>query len=281
MSKKILTLLNDNSVLVEEAAKRLLSEKDSDYKELFDAMEYAVFGGGKRIRPTLTLEFAKCFGGSVESALPLALAVELVHNYSLVHDDLPCMDNDDMRRGKPSTHKAYGEATALLCGDALLTEAFSVISKNEALTAYARIEAIKALAECSGARGMIGGQQIDLDGEKRKLTLNEHKKMNMLKTGALINCACTLGCIAAGADEKAFKAAKCYSENIGLAFQVIDDLLDMEEEEGKTTYLGFMNETEARDYAAELTNNAINALNGYENSENLVEIAVYLRERTV
>lgn len=281
MSKRILEVLNSNSALVEEAAKRLFSEKDSDYTELFDAMEYAVFGGGKRIRPTLVLEFAKCFGGSVEATLPLALAVELVHNYSLVHDDMPCMDNDDMRRGKPSTHKKYGEATALLCGDALLTEAFSVISGNEALTARARLDAVKRLAKCSGAYGMIGGQQIDLTGEKRKLTLSEHKKMNMLKTGALINCACILGCIAAEADKKAFEAAECYSENIGLAFQVTDDLLDMGEEDGKTTYLSFMSEDEARNYAAKLTENAINAVKNFEHSETLIELAEFLRERTV
>ncbi len=279
--KQILSVLSSNSALVEETAKKLFSSKDGDYKELFESMEYAFFGAGKRIRPTLTLEFAKMLGGKAEAALPLALAVELIHNYSLVHDDLPCMDNDDMRRGKPSTHKAYGEATALLCGDALLTEAFSVIASSGELSDSAKIKAVGVLAECSGIRGMIGGQQIDLSGEERRLTQDEHRKMNALKTGALIKCACLLGCIAADADEKAFDAAKIYAENIGLAFQVTDDLLDMGQEDEKTTYLTFMSEDGAREYAAKLTDDAVNAVSGYKSSETLVALARFLQERTV
>lgn len=279
--KKILSVLSSNCDLVENEAKKLFAAKDKDYKELFESMEYAFFGAGKRIRPTLTLEFAKMLGGSTEAALPLALAVELIHNYSLVHDDLPCMDNDDMRRGKPSTHKAYGEATALLCGDALLTEAFSVVYNTKALSDSAKIQAVGALAEYAGVRGMIGGQQIDLIGEEKKLTESEHKKMNALKTGALIKCACLLGCIAANADEKAFDAATVYAENVGLAFQVTDDILDAGEEDEKTTYLSFMSVDEAAQYARELTDGAVNAISVYENSETLIELARFLQERTV
>ena len=277
----ILTVLTNNSELVENSAKQLFADKDTEYALLYDAMEYAFFGAGKRVRPTLTLEFAKMLGGDEKAALALALAVELVHNYSLVHDDLPCMDNDDMRRGKPSNHKVYGEATALLCGDALLTEAFSVICESKELSAEAKVKAVKALSDYSGIRGMIGGQQIDLIGEERRLTESEHKKMNMLKTGALIKCACLMGCIAANADEKAFEAATVYAENVGLAFQVTDDILDMGEEDEKTTYLSFMSKDEAIAYAKQLTNGAIEAINPYENSDTLIALARFLQERKI
>lgn len=277
----ILSVLTNNSGLVEDGAKKLFSEKDGDYGVLFESMEYSFYGAGKRIRPTLTLEFAKMLGGSTEAALPLALAVELVHNYSLVHDDLPCMDDDGMRRGKPSNHKVYGEATALLCGDALLTEAFSVICSAKTLSDSAKVRAVAVLSECAGAHGMIGGQQIDLMGEEKKLTETEHKKMNALKTGALIKCACLLGCIAANADERAYEAAKIYAENVGLAFQVTDDILDMGEEDEKTTYLTFMSVEESKEYAKSLTDTAVNAISGYENSGTLIELARFLQERSI
>jgi geranylgeranyl diphosphate synthase type II len=191
------------------------------------------------------------------------------------------MDNDDVRRGKPSCHKAYGEATALLCGDALLTEAFGVICSVSTLSDSAKVKAVALLSQCAGLNGMIGGQQIDLIGEIKDLSEQEHHKMNLYKTGALIKCACLLGCIAAGADEKAFEAASIYGESVGLAFQVTDDLLDMYEEEGKTTYLDFMDESQARIFASSLTNKAINAVSGYKNSETLVALARFLRDRTV
>ena len=171
MMNGILTVLNSNSELVEAEAKKLFADKDADFAVLYNSMEYAFFGAGKRVRPTLALEFAKMLGAEAKKALPLALAVELVHNYSLVHDDLPCMDDDDMRRGKPSCHKAYGEATALLCGDALLTEAFSVICGSKEISDSAKVKAVKALSDYSGIRGMIGGQQMDLLGEEKRYTL--------------------------------------------------------------------------------------------------------------
>lgn len=279
--KEILSVLTTNSELLEKTARKLFAKKDCDFAELFDAFDYAFFGAGKRIRPTLTLEFTRMLGGSDEAALPLALAVEMIHNYSLVHDDLPCMDNDDMRRGKPSCHKAYGEATALLCGDALLTEAFGVICSSSALSDSAKVKAVALLSQYAGLNGMIGGQQIDLMGEQKRLTKDEHNKMNLYKTGALIKCACLLGCIAAEADEKAFAIASIYGENIGLAFQVTDDLLDMGEEDSKTTYLTFMSEAQAKEYASQLTNGAISAVSEYKNSETLIALAKFLQERTV
>ncbi|MBR6634942.1 MAG: polyprenyl synthetase family protein, partial [Clostridia bacterium] len=189
-------------------------------------MLYSLKNGGKRVRPMLVLEFCRVCGGDVQAALPFACAVEMIHTYSLIHDDLPCMDDDDFRRGMPSCHKQYGEATALLAGDGLLTLAFSVLSKA-ALSAERKIEAVKVLADCAGHLGMIGGQTMDLAHEGQKITLDQLRKTDALKTGRLIRCACALGCIAAGADEEMHKAAEKYADSIGLAFQIVDDLLDI------------------------------------------------------
>ena len=279
--------LEANARKTEAKIAELLSKRDPDFAVLFDAMSYSASSGGKRVRPTLTLEFARmlsCDPKVEAGALTLAAAIELIHTYSLIHDDLPCMDNDDMRRGKPTNHKVYGEATALLAGDALLTLAFEAVTKSSDLSDKAKIRAVSLLAQSAGACGMIGGQQLDLLGEERtrkteKFDFSLHRKMNLLKTGALISCAAQLGCIAAGADEAAFSAAKDYAENVGLAFQVTDDLLDMGEEDEKTTYLSFMTAKEAAKYASELTDNAVKAVSGFENSENLVSLAIQLRDR--
>ena len=279
--KRILTVLNSNGELVSAELCRMLGKRDDDFGALYDSMEYSALGRGKRIRPTLTLEFSRMLGGSDECALPLAAAVEAVHTYSLIHDDLPCMDDDDERRGKPTNHKVYGEATALLAGDALLTAAFSLICGSEALSDSQKVRAVKLLSDSAGMNGMIGGQQIDLNGEKERLGRELHRKMNRLKTGALIKCAALLGCIAADADEKAFGAAELYAENVGLAFQVTDDLLDSGEEDEKTTYLSYMTADEAKAYAAELTDGAINAVSGFEGSETLVGLARFLQDRSI
>ena len=280
----MLNCLEVNAKKTEEKISELLAERDSDFGILFDSMAYSANGGGKRIRPTLTLEFARMLSDDpkVEAgALTLAAAIELIHTYSLIHDDLPCMDNDDMRRGKPTNHKVYGEATALLAGDALLTLAFEAVANSPDLSDKAKAEATLLLARSAGARGMIGGQQLDLLGEdsKTRFDLALHRKMNLLKTGALISCAAQLGCIAAGADADTFVKAREYAENVGLAFQVTDDLLDMGEEDEKTTYLSFMTADEARSYASVLTENAIKAISGFKNSENLVSLALILRDR--
>lgn len=283
--KKILTVLSSNAFLTEKEIEKIISEVSEktaeEFRVLPESMLYSANGGGKRIRPTLTIEFCKLFSGDVKAALPLAAAVELVHTYSLIHDDLPCMDNDDTRRGKPTNHKVFGEATALLAGDGLLTLAFSVICSSEELSSEAKVKAVKMLADFAGANGMIGGQQIDLIGEKEMLTKAQHRQMNLLKTGALIKCAALLGCIAAGADEKAFEAAEIYAENVGIAFQVTDDILDMGEEDQKTTYLSFMTKDEAVAYAKELTEKAVDAVKNIDGSETLVELAGFLAAREV
>ncbi len=279
--KQILTKINEGAALVEAEINRILSSRDESYGVLYDSMLYSAQGGGKRIRPFLTLEFCKILGGNESAALPLAAAVELIHTYSLIHDDLPCMDNDDVRRGKPSNHKAFGEATALLAGDALLTLAFETVCNCTELSAENRLKAVKLLAEKSGVRGMIGGQQLDLAGETERLQKDTHLKMNLLKTGALIKAAALLGCIAADADEASFETADEYAENLGLAFQVTDDLLDDGEEDEKTTFLTFMTVNEARQYADALTEKAVKAISGLKNNETLTDLAYYLAKRTV
>lgn len=194
--------------------------------DIYPAMEYSLLAGGKRLRPALTMAVCRMCGGDVALALPLGCAVEMVHTYSLIHDDLPAMDNDDLRRGKPTNHKVYGEATAILAGDGLLTAAFGVIADAPGLTEGQRLAAVRALSSAAGPQGMIGGQILDMLGEQRPLTLPEIEKLQQLKTGALICCAAHMGCIAAQAGEEEALAVRHYAEKLGLAFQIQDDVLD-------------------------------------------------------
>ena len=282
MMKQILTKIKEDANLVSKVLSDALGETDPDLELVFKSMRYsALETAGKRVRPFLTVEVARTLGGSDEAALPLAAAVEAVHTYSLIHDDLPCMDDDDERRGMPSNHKVYGEATALLAGDGLLTLAFSVITESDALTDNQKVNAVKLLSHFAGARGMIGGQQIDLLGEKIKLTELQHKKMNLLKTGALIKAAALMGCIAANADTSTYECIEKYAECIGLAFQVKDDILDIGEEDEKTTYLTFMSKADAEALVNELTEKAVKAVAPIPNSEVLKDTAEFLRDRTV
>lgn len=191
-----------------------------------DAMKYSISAGGKRIRPVLTLEFCRLFGGEVEKALPFACAVEMIHTYSLIHDDLPCMDNDDMRRGRPSCHIAFGEANALLAGDGLLTLAFGTAASAELDDKKIRLACL-ALSEYAGMLGMIGGQVIDLASEGKSISPDTLIEMYTLKTGALLRLSSRLGCIAAGAGSESEKLADDFSYNLGLAFQITDDILDV------------------------------------------------------
>ena len=213
---------------------RCLAVPDIRQKNVLRAMAYSVGAGGKRVRPVLTLEFCRLCGGEPESALPFAAAVEMIHSYSLIHDDLPCMDNDDFRRGKPSCHKAFGEANALLAGDGLLTMAFEQLSKAE-LPAERIVKAVAALSGYAGAMGMIGGQVIDLESEGQPVQEQTLETMYDLKTAALLKAACALGCIAAGASEEQLTAALSYAAALGFAFQIVDDILDIE---GDSALLG-------------------------------------------
>jgi len=276
MSSKILQRLENNSHTVEKGMELFLGKSDSDISVLFDSMRYSGLMGGKRIRPTLTLEFCRALGGDEKSALRYGCALEMIHTYSLIHDDLPCMDNDDFRRGKPSNHKKFGEATALLAGDALLTLAFETACGNDGKP-ECDIAAVKVLAECAGAFGMIGGQQLDLDFEKGAPEFELFLKMNALKCGELIRAACLLGCIAAGKKDDAhvMKAAEKYAYGVGVAFQIEDDLLDIGEE-NKTTFLSYMSETEARAYAEKITADAKAAVVSFDGEGVLCGIADYL-----
>lgn len=190
---------------------------------LHEALSYALLGGGKRLRPALVRLFCELHGGSVDAALAPALAIEMVHTYSLVHDDLPCMDDDDLRRGRPTCHKVFGEAMAVLVGDALLTEAFGVLSEDETRGAAM----VRVLASASGSRGMVGGQVLDMTLAGSRASAEEVKAVHVAKTAALIGAACELGALAAGADGARRAGAQAYGLALGLGFQAIDDVLDV------------------------------------------------------
>lgn len=218
-------ILANYQAKIESRLDILLSENDTEYSEVIRAARYSLLAGGKRIRPILLLEFYRLCGGEGYSAYNFACAIEMIHTYSLIHDDLPCMDNDDFRRGNPSCHKKFGEDIALLAGDALLTEAFTVALKTNGIPPQKVLNAAHHLSKCAGINGMIGGQVMDITGiafENADLT----KKMYLLKTSALINAAVVCGAVLAGADEEKINLAGIYADKLGLAFQITDDILD-------------------------------------------------------
>ncbi|MGN0519411.1 MAG: polyprenyl synthetase family protein [Candidatus Fimenecus sp.] len=239
-----------------------------------DAMLYSLQNGGKRVRPMLTLAFCEVCGGNPQNALPFACAVEMIHTYSLIHDDLPCMDDDDLRRGKPSCHKQFGEANALLAGDGLLTLAFETVTKAENIEPADIVRAVRVLSNLAGYAGMIGGQVIDLLSEEKTVDYDTLHRIDKLKTGALIKAAALLGCIAAGVtDETVLHAAAAYAENIGFAFQVVDDILDVtadtqtlgkpvgsDEKNEKSTFVKLLGLEKSRQLANDLTDSAVKAL---------------------
>ena len=288
--------LDENSLATEAALEEFFKGKNSSgsLEIIISAEKYSLLGGGKRIRPFLVNEVARVLGASLEASMPFAMAVEMIHTYSLIHDDLPCMDNDDFRRGKPSNHKVYGEAYAMLAGDALLTNAFLAAASNKNVDTSYLSAAIAALSDAAGDEGMIGGQVTDLEGEEKKLTFEELLRLHSLKTGKMIEVSALLGCIAAGysAETKEARAVCAYARNIGLAFQAIDDLLDLigdeaivgktlssDAENQKTTFLSFFDIEGVRDYAKRLTEDAISEISEIEGSELLRELALYLLER--
>lgn len=256
------------------------------------AMRYSVENGGKRIRPALLLEFCRVCGGDYKKAVPFACALEMIHTYSLIHDDLPCMDNDDFRRGKPSCHIAFGEEYALLAGDALLTLAFETAMKSN-LSAEITVKAAKELAKAAGVMGMVGGQVLDLQNEGKKVGVSDLQKTDELKTGELIRAACVLGCVCAGADDKKIAAAEKYAHDIGIAFQIVDDILDVtsdeetlgkpigsDEENQKSTYVSLLGIEKSRKTAEELTLNAQKALEAFDGDvSSLKDFAEKLKNR--
>lgn len=275
--KKLLTeQMEAYRSLVETALERFLPPLTADAPGSLvrEAMRYSLLCGGKRIRPVLTLAFCALCGGAPENALPFACAVEMVHTYSLIHDDMPCMDDDDLRRGRPTNHKVYGEDIALLAGDGLLTKAFeTALSHREGAVAA---KAASILARCAGDRGMVGGQCMDLQSEGKEITLDQMNLMDRGKTVALIDAACRMGCVAAGGEEDMQESAGRYALGLGMAFQIRDDVLDvlgsaeklgknvgMDSARNKRNYVSLLGVERAQALVGEYTEQALSALDGF------------------
>ena len=263
--------------------------EDAPQKRLFEAMRYSLLAGGKRIRAVLVLEFCRICGGDWQTALPFAAALEMVHAYSLIHDDLPCMDNDDFRRGKPTNHRVYGEAMAVLAGDALLTAAFETAAGAQA-DAATIAGVVKTLSSCAGELGMVGGQVLDLAAEQEEPDAERIHTLQSLKTGALIRAACCCGVLAGQGSAVQFEAAARYAEALGLAFQIRDDMLDVLGDSGKMGKATGMDEnknTFVRLYGVgacsklieKQTQASIEALRAFEDSDFLKELSMKLAIR--
>ena len=284
--------LSEYARKVELRLTELLPDADPETAVISEAMRYAVVGGGKRIRPYLVFAFSRLSGGDPAVALDLGCALEMIHSYSLVHDDLPAMDNDVLRRGKPTCHVAYGEANAILAGDGLLTRAFGVAAACKA-PSDAACRAVSELSDAAGYAGMVGGQTLDIATEGKPVTQETLVKLQRLKTGALIRCACRLGCLAGGVyDGDLYAAADLYAEKIGLAFQVIDDILDgtgdpallgksvgKDQASGKTTWLSLLGGDGAAAFAATLTGEATDAVRPFDGEGRLTALAELLLNR--
>ena len=258
---------------------------------LFESMRYSLLAGGKRLRPIFVFAFCGMCGGDWQNAIDFAAAVEMIHTYSLIHDDLPCMDNDDYRRGVPTNHKVYGEAVAVLAGDALLTSAFSRLADAN-LSADARIRAVCVLSECAGELGMVGGQVLDMLSEERICSEQEVLDIQSRKTGALIRAACLLGVLAGDGSAEQYHAAQVFADHIGLAFQIRDDMLDVigdAKELGKAvgvdgnknTFVSLYGLKRCEELIMMHTETAINALNSFENADYMKILAQKLTNRTM
>lgn len=256
------------------------------YDGLLESMHYSLTAGGKRIRPMLVLEFCRISGGNIEKTLPVACAIEMLHTYSLIHDDLPCMDNDALRRGKPTNHVVYGECTATLAGDALQAEAFGTIARSQ-LPAEARVTCVEILADAVGSDGMCAGQYLDMVGEHKLLSEDELNDINSRKTGSLLTAACRMGVAAAGGNKAMLEAAAQYGACVGAAFQIRDDILDVistseelgkpigsDAQEHKNTYMTLLGEYKCMQMIEKLTDQAKNAVAGtFKDTKFLCELA--------
>ena len=279
--------LGDAASQVEGFIDKLLAVEDAAEQRLHEAMRYAALDGGKRLRPFLLMQSASLFGVSKRSALRTGAALELIHCYTLVHDDLPAMDDDDLRRGKPTVHKQFDEATAILAGDALLTLAFEVMSHDEThANAGVRCRLVSALAKAAGSHGMVGGQMIDLQAENKSLNIGQITRLQRLKTGELIAYACEGGAILGQASNTAHEALRGYAHDVGLAFQIADDLLDVEgrvekvgkavnkdEDAGKATFVSILGVERARSQANRLADQAIEHLAIFDEKADLLRQA--------
>lgn len=279
--------------LVDEALAAYFDVGDTiPQRGLADSMRYSLLAGGKRIRPILVLEFCRIAGGDIMAALPVACAIEMLHTYSLIHDDLPCMDNDDLRRGRPTNHVVYGECTAVLAGDTLQAEAFGTILRST-LPAERRAKCAEILADAVGLDGMCGGQYLDMSWEGRQLCEQELTDINSRKTGALLVAACRMGVAAAGGSERMLDVAGYYGAAIGTAFQIRDDILDVisteaelgkpigsDAQENKNTYMALYGIDRCEQIISQLTENAVGILSdAFEDTAFLSELADSLAVR--
>jgi len=294
VSPSLASAMADSARSVEDTLERLLPKSDFPEKKLFDAMRYGVLGGGKRLRPFLVLSTAKIFGVGDECALRTAAAVECIHCYSLIHDDLPAMDNSDLRRGRPTVHKQYEDATAILAGDALLTLAFEILADPRTHEDPAvRCRLITTLAKASGVHGMVGGQMLDLIAETTPLDIGAITRLQRLKTGELIAFSAEAGAILGKASSQHHNSLRAYAHDLGLAFQIIDDLLDAEGTEaetgksigrdakaGKATFVTVLGADRARNQAKLLSEQAIGHLGIFDGrAKNLEDVARFVVDR--
>ena len=280
--------LKQYQMAVEDYLKQCFTD-DRPQKRLFEAMRYSLLAGGKRICPVLVLEFCRICGGDWKKAMPFAAAIEMVHTYSLIHDDLPCMDNDDYRRGRLTNHKVFGEAQAVLAGDALLTAAFYTAAGTDAPPETV-VKVIQILSGCAGEKGMVGGQILDIDGENQKLDADQVHTIHRLKTGALIAAACRMGAVAGGASSIQLQAAKDYAEAIGLAFQIRDDMLDVlgdakklgkavHVDGNKNTFVSVYGIERCKELIAQENQKALDALQAFEDRQFLMDLTEMLASR--
>ena len=279
---------------IEAALAQYLSRETGEgYDRIFEAAKYSALAGGKRLRPVIVLAFCRLCGGEADKAMPFACALEMIHTYSLIHDDLPCMDDDDLRRGRPTCHKAFDEATAVLAGDGLLTAAFETAAAAKGLDAEAVLRCVRILGREAGMNGMIAGQVLDQWAEHRRISLDALNLLQSLKTGCLLRAACELGCTAAGCtDARTLEAAREYGEKLGLAFQIQDDILDIEGDartlgkttgkdarDEKSTFPALLGLEACRALADRLTGEAVAALDGLPGNGFLTELARSLTGR--
>jgi geranylgeranyl diphosphate synthase type II len=288
--------LNEKREMIEESLKKYFPEPRGPATDVIKAMNYSLFAGGKRLRPILCIAGSEAVGGDEKDVIPVACALELIHTYSLIHDDLPVMDNDDMRRGKPTSHKVFGEAIALLAGDGLLTEAFHLMTEtvlSESLDPRTLVTVMGMIATAAGYDGMVGGQVVDIQMEGKEVDSDIVEYIHRQKTGALITASVRAGATLGGGDEHQVKAITSYGENIGLAFQISDDILDIESDsqslgknvggdawKGKITYPAVFGLSRSKEMREEMINMAIKSLEPFDHSADpLRHIARYIIER--
>lgn len=279
---------------IEEELKNRLPIKNNDQGTIYKACAHSLFAGGKRLRPVFCLEFCKICGGEEEDAMPLACAIEMTHTASLIHDDLPCMDDDDFRRGKPTNHKVFGEAMAVLAGDTLFVQPYETVLTDPVAKKHPKrtIQALALLAKSTGTEGMMGGQVIDIESEDKKIPKEKLLTLQKLKTGALFECACVMGCIMAGASETEIAAARLYAQKLGLAFQIKDDILDVEGDQAvlgkpigsdsqnnKSTFVSAFGIEKAKEMVKSLTDEAIEAAYTFKQHEFIIFLANLLIDR--